>query len=120
MCAGLPPHGFRVCEMCIRDRGCDVLDTGQEDILGAVSCAQSADAVVLVLGDHLDQNGDTKDRADLSLSGAQSALLRALRVTGKPLCVVLLTGKPLAVPEVARQADAVLQAFNPGDRKSVV
>lgn len=96
--------------------GCDVLDAGQEDILGAVSCAQSADAVVLVLGDHLDQNGETKDRADLSLSGAQGALLRALRVTGKPLCVVLLTGKPLAAPEVARQADAVLQAFNPGHR----
>lgn len=95
-------------------RGCDVMDPDDQDIEGAIQNAENADIVVAVVGDCLAQNGEIKDRADLSLSGAQQKLLECLKSVGKPLIVVLVTGKPLAVPWIAQNADAVIEAFNPG------
>ena len=95
-------------------KGCDVMDMDDEDISGAVECASGSDVIIAVVGDCLAQNGEFKDRADLSLSGNQQKLLESLKECGKPLIVVLVNGKPLAIPWVAENADAVLEAFNPG------
>ncbi len=86
----------------------------QDDIPGAVEAAQSADAIILVVGDMIDQYGEFKDRADLSLSGRQMELYRALRALGIPMTVVLVASKPLCIPEIAATADAVICAFNGG------
>ena len=88
--------------------------TPADDIPGAVEAAKDADAIVLVVGDMIDQHGEYKDRADLSLSGQQMALYRALRALNIPLSVVLVSSKPLAIPEIAETADAVVCAFNGG------
>lgn len=85
-----------------------------DDIPGAVDTAKSADAIILVVGDMIDQYGEYKDRADLSLSGRQMALYRALRALGIPMTVVLVASKPLCIPEIADTADAVMIAFNGG------
>lgn len=95
-------------------KGCDVMDPGRQDIAAATALAAQADAVVAVIGDCLDQNGECKDRADLSLSGAQSLLLERLKDLGKPLIVILVNGKPLAIPWVEEHADAILETFNSG------
>ena len=68
----------------------------------------------MVVGDCLAQNGEFKDRANLDLSGAQLDLLKALKECGKPLVVVLINGKPLTVPWVKENADAVIETFNSG------
>ena len=86
----------------------------EDDIPGAVEAAKDADAIVLVVGDTIDQHGEYKDRADLSLSGQQMELYRALRALNLPLAVVLVSSKPLAIPEIAETADAVVIAFNGG------
>nr|MBR4280223.1 glycoside hydrolase family 3 C-terminal domain-containing protein [Clostridia bacterium] len=85
-----------------------------DDIPGAVEAARDADAIILVVGDTIDQHGEFKDRANLDLSGQQMALYRALRATGRPLAVVLVASKPLCIPEIADTADAVMIAFNGG------
>ena len=85
-----------------------------DDIPGAVETAKSADHIVLVVGDMIDQYGEYKDRADLSLSGKQMELYRALRALNIPLTVVLVASKPLCIPEIAASADAVICAFNGG------
>ena len=95
-------------------KGCDIMDVEDEDISGAVECAADSDVVVAVVGDCLRQNGEYKDRADLSLSGSQQKLLETLKKCGKPLIVVLVSSKPLAMPWAAENADALLAAFNPG------
>ncbi len=86
----------------------------QEDIPGAVEAAKSADAIILVVGDMIDQYGEYKDRANLELSGKQMELYRALRALNIPLTVVLVASKPLCIPEIADTADAVIVAFNGG------
>lgn len=96
------------------DKGCHILDASDHSIDSAIALAESADVIIAVVGDCLDQNGEFKDRGDLSLSGAQQQLLEALKATGKPLIVVLVNGKPLAIPWVKTNADAVIETFNSG------
>lgn len=95
-------------------KGCDVMNRDDRDIQGAVETAATADVVVAVVGDHPDQYGEFRDRADLNLSGAQQELLERLKECGKPLVVVLVNGKPLSIPWIAQNADAVIETFNPG------
>lgn len=95
-------------------KGCDIMDAKNQDISGAVECAASSDAIIAVVGDCLAQYGEFKDRADLNLSGSQQKLLEELKACGRPLIVVLVNGKPLSVPWLAQNADALLETFNSG------
>ncbi|HEY6642751.1 MAG TPA: glycoside hydrolase family 3 N-terminal domain-containing protein [Povalibacter sp.] len=83
----------------------------------AVSVAQSADAIVLVIGgssvifreawarNHLG------DRPDLGLFGEQGELAAAMFALGKPVVVVLINGQPLSIPEVAAKANAIVEGW---------
>lgn len=100
------------------DKGCDILDPANESIARAVSIAKKADVVFLAVGDSLIQTGETHDRANLALTGAQDALAEALaRVCKKrkvPLVAILVNGKPLEFARVAAASDAILETFNSG------
>jgi beta-glucosidase len=63
-----------------------------------VAEAQRADYVVAVVGDRIEMVGETRSTTTLELLGGQIALLDALAATGKPLIVVLMAFKPLALP----------------------
>jgi len=95
-------------------KGCHVMDYKEQDIEGAVKEASKADAIIAVIGDCLDQNGENKDRANLDLSGAQLEMLMSLKSLGKPIIAVLVNGKPLSIPWVSRNCDALIETFNSG------
>jgi len=59
--------------------------------------------------------GETRDSSDLKLPGLQEDLAGALLATGKPVAAVLITGRPYAIPKLAEGADAILQAWLPGE-----
>ena len=80
----------------------------REGVEAAVAAARAADVAVLALGEDFDRTGEARSFADIALPQAQRELLAAVAATGKPLVVVLMGGRPLAVPEVAEAADAVL------------
>ncbi len=91
----------------------------------AVETAKRADVVVAFVGLSPDLEGeemplhihgfDGGDRTSLRLPPVQRQLLRALASTGKPLVVVLMTGSAVAVNWAARHADAILEAWYPGE-----
>ena len=95
-------------------QGCSILDGEYADIEGAVAVAKDCDAIVLAVGDLVEQTGERKDRANLSLSGKQGELFQALRGLQKPLATVLVSSKPLCMEVEADQSDAVIIAFNGG------
>lgn len=99
---------------CTYAKGCSILPSETDDLDGAVALAKDADAVLYVVGDMIDQFGEYKDRADLSLSGRQTELFYRLQATGKPICTVLVASKPLCMGDVAEKADAVICSFNGG------
>jgi len=96
------------------ERGCSITDGELSGIPAAVAAAQASDAIVAVVGDHLDFVGEVRSTATLELQGGQIALLDALEKTGKPMIVVLVNSKPLVLPPSAKRAAAILEGFNSG------
>ncbi len=95
-------------------RGCGVLDSTADDLDGALEVARGCDAIVLVVGDVPEQAGETKDRADLALSGRQEALFERLKTLSIPIVTILVASKPLCVSHVVEGSSAFLAAFNGG------
>ena len=73
-----------------------------------------ADAVILCLGEDGTQAGEGKSRTDLSISPAQQKLSDLVHAENPRTAVLLLTGRPLAVEKLDRQAHAILCLWQPG------
>jgi beta-glucosidase len=84
------------------------------NIAAAVARARDSDLVIAVVGERETMSGEAKNRAYLDLPGKQSALIEALAATGKPVVVVLVTGRALAVPDLVSRAGALVHTFFPG------
>ena len=84
-------------------------------IANAVEKANQSDAIILFVGEDEKMVGENLSRTDLNLPGHQRKLLDALAKTGKPLVVVLINGHPLTVNHANRQAQAILEAWFPGE-----
>lgn len=95
-------------------------DENRTRIAAAVQTARAADEIVLVIGGNsaTSREGWDKshlgDRANLGLIAQQDELARAMFELGKPVIVVLINGAPLSIPEVAARANAMLEAWYPG------
>jgi len=85
-------------------------------IAAAVALCQEADAVLLCLGEAAAMSGEAASRAHLGLPGLQQKLVDAVcaNAKGKPVIILLFSGRPLVIPELVAQADAILAAWFPG------
>lgn len=83
----------------------------ESEVREAVSVANRADVVVVVLGEPASMSAEARSRASIELPPNQRALFAALKQTGKPLVAVMVSGRPMAIPEVDEQAGAVVQAW---------
>ena len=88
--------------------------SAEEMIKEAVQTAQAADVIVAVVGESQGMTGEAAARADIGLPGQQLALLKALKATGKPLLLVLMNGRPLAISWENQNADAILETWFSG------
>jgi beta-glucosidase len=89
-----------------------------EDVSGIAAALEhcaSADAILLCLGEAAVMSGEAASRAHLGLPGKQrmfaEAVFERARATQSPVIVVLFSGRPLVVPWLIEQADAVLAAW---------
>lgn len=86
----------------------------------AVALARDSDAVIVVVGDNEQTAREAYaenhlgDRPDLRLVGQQEDLVRAVLDAGKPTVLVLINGRPPAIPEVAERTPAILECWYPG------
>ncbi|MGD8106708.1 beta-glucosidase BglX [Pantoea sp. FN0302] len=88
--------------------------TPQQMIDEAVATAKKADVVVVALGEAQGMAHEASSRTDLRLPESQQKLLAALKTTGKPLVVVLMNGRALALEREDQQADALLETWFSG------
>ncbi|MET0693154.1 MAG: glycoside hydrolase family 3 N-terminal domain-containing protein [Propionibacteriaceae bacterium] len=79
-----------------------------------VRYADTADLTVAIVGEHPSRSGEDRCLATAELPVGQLELLRELASLGKPLVVVVVTGRPLDLRPVLHLADAVLVAWHPG------
>lgn len=101
-------------------RGCDVQELDRSGFEEAVALAAQSEIAVLVMGDHagLFGRGTTGEGCDvdsLELPGVQRDLVEAVLATGKPVVLVLVTGRPYAVGWALERCAAVVQSFFPGE-----
>ena len=88
-----------------------------EELLNeAVNAANNADVVVAVVGEAADMTGESSSRSNINLPQSQSKLLSALAKTGKPVVVVLMTGRPLTIEKQMQDATAVLLTWHAGQQ----
>src|SRR5579863_9032528 len=99
-----------------RYKGSGVLDGNDSDLAAAVAGAQKADLVVMPLGETQDMSGEAASRAHLGLPGRQEELLEAVVKTGKPVVLILFSGRPLTLPWAFEHVPAVMEAWFPGSR----
>src|SRR6202140_787555 len=107
--------GQRVGESHVsRFKGVGILDGTDQEIADAVAGAQKADVVILTLGEAPEMSGEAASRAHLGLPGRQKELLEAVVRTGKPVVLILFSGRPLTVPWAFEHVPAVIAAWLPG------
>lgn len=94
--------------------GCDLTTDDRSGFAEAVTTARQADIVVAAMGEHYDWSGETASRSDITLPGAQRDLLRALEATGKPVVLVVLSGRPLDLSWEDAHLEAIVEAWYPG------
>lgn len=80
----------------------------------AVDIAAKADVIVLAIGESAEMSGEASSRADITIPETQRELLRELKKTGKPIVLVLFTGRALVLNEEKELADAILNVWFPG------
>ena len=77
----------------------------------AVDAANQADVVVAALGESAEMSGESSSRSNIEIPQAQKDLLNALLKTGKPVVLVLFTGRPLAIKEESEKVPAILNVW---------
>ena len=80
----------------------------------AVRVAAGADVVVAVVGEASEFTGEAASRSDIGLPQNQRRLLEELSRTGKPLVVVLMSGRPLTIERESALATSLLQVWFSG------
>jgi beta-glucosidase len=75
------------------------------------AAAQSADQVVLALGETREMSGEAESRSNLHLPGNEQQIIDDVAATGKPFAVVLFNGRPLDLTDVAASSPAILEAW---------
>lgn len=108
--------------------GCDWWSQNEEGITDAVKMVEKSDLAIVAVGtrsywlgrnakDHKVTSGEGFDLSSLELPGKQLELMKAVKATGKPMIVVLITGKPLVLSWAKENADAILVQFYAGEQQ---
>ena len=99
----------------IRHKGVGITDGTDADLAAAEAAAANAEVVILTLGESGQaMTGEAASRAHLGLPGRQQELLEKIVATGKPVVLVLFSGRPLTLPWAFEHVPAVLAAWLPG------
>jgi len=79
-------------------KGCEIIGTEKSGFEEAFSVAAVAGVVVLVLGESADMSGEARSRSEIGIPGVQKKLAKKIAETGINIVVVLMNGRPLAIP----------------------
>ncbi len=88
--------------------------TPEQMLKDAVTTATNADVIVAVVGEASELSGEAASRSDISLPESQRKLLEALKATGKPLVIVMMSGRPLTLERENEIATSLLQVWHLG------
>ncbi|HQW91587.1 MAG TPA: glycoside hydrolase family 3 C-terminal domain-containing protein, partial [Ferruginibacter sp.] len=77
----------------------------------ALDIAKQSDVIIAALGESAEMSGESSSRSNISIPQSQQDLLKALLQTGKPVVLVLFTGRPLALKWENDNVPAILNVW---------
>jgi beta-glucosidase len=83
----------------------------------AVNTAKQADVAIVVAGELQNMSGEAASRVSISIPGLQEEMIKAIQKTGVPVVLVLMNGRPLAIPWEADNVPAILESWFLGDEQ---
>ena len=92
-------------------KGCDIEGDDQSGFDEALEVAKQSEVVILSIGERRDMSGEAKSRSNINIPGVQEELLKALLATGKPVVVLINSGRPLVFNYTADHAPAILYTW---------
>jgi len=88
--------------------------TSEALLAEAIEIAAKSDVIVAALGESAEMSGESSSRVHLDIPQTQRELLDALLKTGKPVVLVLFTGRPLVLTEENKKVATILNVWFPG------
>ena len=95
-------------------QGCNFNDSVSSGFDKAIEAAEKAEVVVLTLGLPYEWSGEAASLTSIQLPEVQFSLLEKLKLTGKPIAVLLVTARPMDLTRETKLADAILLTWQPG------
>lgn len=95
-------------------KGTEILGESESGFAEAVEAAKQADVAVLALGESSEMSGEAGSRAHLNLPGNQEKLLEAVAQTGRPVVLLVFSGRPLVLNWAAEHIEAIMETWFPG------
>ncbi len=95
-------------------KGTEIIGTSEDGFVAALQAAKQADVVVMALGESGEMSGEAGSRASLDFPGNQEQLLEAVVSTGKPVVLLVFSGRPLVLTWAAQHVPTILEAWFPG------
>ncbi|PKM20375.1 MAG: beta-glucosidase BglX [Gammaproteobacteria bacterium HGW-Gammaproteobacteria-15] len=94
--------------------GYEFNDTDQSGFAQAIAAAKKADVILLAMGEKWDMTGEAASRVELGFPGTQEALMHELKKLGKPMVLVLMSGRPMTINWANDNLDAILHTWYAG------
>jgi beta-glucosidase len=94
--------------------GTQISGTSESGFAEAVQAAEQADVTVLALGESGGMSGEGGSRANLDLPGNQEQLLEKIAATGKPIVLLIFSGRPPVLNWAAQHVAAIMEVWFPG------
>jgi beta-glucosidase len=96
-------------------KGSEISTATDAQIKAAADAARNSDVAILALGENgPEMTGEAASRTHLDLPGRQEQLLEAVAATGKPVVLIVFSGRPLILPWAAEHVPSILAAWFPG------
>ncbi|MBV8569435.1 MAG: glycoside hydrolase family 3 C-terminal domain-containing protein [Acidobacteriaceae bacterium] len=95
-------------------KGTDISGNSDAGFAEAVNAARHADVAVLALGESSAMSGEAASRAHLNLPGNQQSLMEAVVASGKPVVLLVFSGRPLVLDWAAAHVPAIMEVWFPG------
>ena len=95
-------------------KGTEIEATSEDGFAAAMDAARQADLVVMALGETAEMSGEGGSRAFPGLPGNQQKLLESVASTGRPIVLLVFSGRPLLLDWAAEHVNAIVEAWFPG------
>lgn len=95
-------------------KGCDFEGNDTSSFAEALNTAKNADVVLLCLGERRGWSGENASRATITLPEIQEQLVQEMKKAGKPIVLVLSSGRPLSLRTLEPLCESIIEMWQPG------